>query len=293
MKNVFLLICLFSFITSISQKIPEDFLKTVGFIYRLDSLGNHKLHGTGFYVCIEDSTENSGKVSGYMVTAKHILKYKEKDLDELYIRLNRNDSLAETRRLPLRRSGLKKNVFTHRDSTVDIAVIQSAPKPEDFDYKCLSETFLTDKNDVVNMNIGPGTKIFFTGLFNRFDGNKRIYPMTRFGRVSMLPEERIPWIGEMTELYLFETFSFGGNSGSPVYFDIAESQSVGTYVVGGPSVRFAGVMLGYFGNGREIGFVETKSTPVSYQNTGIAAIAPSYLLKEILYSDELKSIRGY
>ena len=46
-------------------------------------------------------------------------------------------------------------------------------------------------------------------------------------------------------------------------------------------------MKGYFGEKSPISVIETKQTIVSNRNVGIAAVVPSYLLQEILYSAEL------
>lgn len=51
-------------------------------------------------------------------------------------------------------------------------------------------------------------------------GEHRNNPIVRFGRVALLPEDKIPWqengkSAESVELYLLETQSYGGNSGSP------------------------------------------------------------------------------
>jgi hypothetical protein len=39
--------------------------------------------------------------------------------------------------------------------------------------------------------------------------------------------------------------------------------------------------------------VETKKTPISLSNMGIAAVVPGYKLHELLFSEELKWERGF
>jgi hypothetical protein len=55
----------------------------------------------------------------------------------------------------------------------------------------------------------------------------------------------------------------------------------------------AGIMKGFFNNPSPIGFAQTptEAIPFSTQNIGIAAITPSFLLHDILFSTELKKFR--
>jgi hypothetical protein len=115
----------------------------------------------------------------------------------------------------------------------------------------------------------------------------------------MLPEDRIRWQSdpaiapEFVELYLLETMSFGGNSGSPVFFTQGADRQPGSIIIGPPEITLAGVMRGNFNETRPGGFIQTPNAvlPVFGQNVGIAAVTPAHLLHEILYSEELKKLR--
>ena len=52
-------------------------------------------------------------------------------------------------------------------------------------------------------------------------------------------------------------------------------------------------MQGTFQDAQEIKVIETKQTPISVANMGIAAIVPAYKVHELLFSDELKQKRGF
>jgi hypothetical protein len=66
--------------------------------------------------------------------------------------------------------------------------------------------------------IGIGDEIAIIGLFTRFSGKGRHFPIARIGNLAMLPTERIPVGGfAPMEAYLAEGRSIGGLSGSPVY----------------------------------------------------------------------------
>ena len=103
--------------------------------------------------------------------------------------------------------------------------------------------------------------------------------------------ERISWNGVKTELYLVESGSYGGNSGSPVFFYLGADRSPGGITVGPPELYLAGVMKGAFQEGRPIRAVPTSDTPISVANIGIAAVVPASKLREILYGAELKRTR--
>jgi hypothetical protein len=115
----------------------------------------------------------------------------------------------------------------------------------------------------------------------------------------MLPEDRIAWQEnnqppQLVELYLLETQSYGGNSGSPVFFSFGADRTPGSIVIGPPVLKLAGIMRGSFNESRAIGFVQPAAgppIPVSSQNIGIAAVTPAHLLYEILFSDGLKKQR--
>jgi hypothetical protein len=79
-------------------------------------------------------------------------------------------------------------------------------------------------------------------------------------------------------LYLLETQSYGGNSGSPVFFYLGHDRFPGQLVVGPSEIWLAGVMRGTFLNGSPIQFLQspTATIPFSTQNIGIAAVTPSF-----------------
>ena len=84
-----------------------------------------------------------------------------------------------------------------------------------------------------------------------------------------------------------ETYTFGGNSGSPVFFHFNQQRNPND-----TGYLLAGVMKGYFQNWAEAMVIETKVTAISPQNVGIAAVIPAHYLYEILYSEELKKNRA-
>jgi hypothetical protein len=112
--------------------------------------------------------------------------------------------------------------------------------------------------------------------------------------MALMTEEKVLWDkNQMVELYLIESASYAGNSGSPVFLFLGPERTAGKFILGGRIIKLAGVMQGYFGEHAPIEFVETANTPVARQSVGIAAVVPAYKLKEILFSDAAKVQRGF
>lgn len=104
------------------------------------------------------------------------------------------------------------------------------------------------------------------------------------------------WNGCYRNLYLLETTTYWGNSGSPVYFALQRRpKPIPNGIVLGTETYFklAGIINGFFGQYVPGAIVETKMTPFEMVNFGIAAVTPAYLLRDILYSEELKRQRGF
>src|ERR1700722_12525700 len=181
--------------------IPPDIKKVVTFILLSDVQGNLQrdartnapvANGTGFFAAVKDEPTGSG-IYGYLVTAKHVLQTPQGTFfNRIYLRLNKNSGDVEYIPLDLTQSGMK-NVFIHPDPTVDIAVVPVIPRQDVFDFKVLPEEMLTTQESFPKLQIGEGSDVFFAGLLVQFYGEHRNFPVVRFGRVAMLPDERIPW----------------------------------------------------------------------------------------------------
>jgi hypothetical protein len=287
---------------------PREIAKVVSFIFLSNDRGEPRIdpntnapipNGTGFFVLVEN--ENGPGVYGYLVTAKHVL------LDErgqffrrVFVRVNSKENGSVLIAADLIANGQTQNIYTHADPTVDIAVIPALPDQAKFDFLALPSSMIRSKEEFQKSTIAPGSDVFFAGLFTSHYGDRANAPIFRFGRVAMLPTERIRWQTdaakppEFIEAYLLETMSFGGNSGSPVFFSQGADRESGRIIIGAPEITLAGVMRGNFNEARIGAFIQTPNavSPVFAQNIGIAAVTPAYLLREILYSEKLKKARA-
>jgi len=285
---------------------PPNIAKTVSFIFLADENGNPKINpdtagpmanGTGFFVLVANETGPGGW--GYLVTAKHVLKNEKGEFyKRVYLRINTKSGDAQFVALDLIVTGEKRNVYLHNDPSVDIAVIPAWPPETIFDVLGISNTMIKDSEEFKKTTIVEGSDVFFVGLFVPHFGDKKNTPIFRFGRVAMMTDDKFLWQepgkpAELTQLYLLETMSFGGNSGSPVFFSQGlDREPVKIYT--GTDIFLAGVMRGNFNEPRAGTFIQTPNNvlPVFAQNIGVAAVTPAFLLHDILFSEELKAQRA-
>lgn len=301
------LLTLFLFVTLLSDNavcatVPQRVVKTVVFIYRSQNGAPGQPDGTGFLVAVPIPSQPDRSWL-YLVTASHVLHTDSNNLSsatypELFVRINKKSEGSQIFRLPIVTSGDNQTAFFDPDPSVDVAVIPIAlPNPDQFDIAVLPEDMLTTPADLKKYNIGVGTDMFFTGMFTPFLGQTRNYPIVRFGKLAMIPDEKIPIGNLKIDAYLVETFSFGGNSGSPVFFYPSPDNTPGALTIGSPTIKVAGVMKGFFGDIEPIMMAQTasangNSVPVSKENSGIAIVVPADHIRKILDSEPLISKRN-
>jgi hypothetical protein len=277
---------------AMAMHVPSDIKDLVVFVYVKDTAGNARPAGTAFFVGVpvEGNPERSFV---YIVTAKHVLTRGDGGpfLQEVYVRLDKRDGGTDLVAVPLTTSGNKRTVFVHSDSNVDLAVIPAVPSQERYQYRILPVEMIPEQKHLSARGIAEGTEVFFAGLFTPHVGQQQSYPIVRFGHVSLLSDEKISWNGKMLELYLVETGTYGGNSGSPVFFYQGADRTPGVLTVGSPKLTLAGVMKGAFEKGSPIKVVSTGAVPYSLSNLGIAAVIPGFQIREILFGEQLKQRR--
>ncbi len=294
-----ILFLLKAYILAAMPPIPADIKKVVTFIYVSDKYLSGKSdalipNGTGFFIGVKDP-KHSSVSAVYLVTAKHVLQGNDKAFfPKVTIRLNKKIGSADAIDVPLITQGKNKDIFIHNDATVELAVIPVLPNPNIYDFQVLPEEFITSKSDFESLKIQEGSEVFFTGLFLPYPGVFRNYPIIRFGRVALITNEKIQMGDQKMDLYLIESSSFGGNSGSPVFFYFEPVSPPGTVILGAPPVfKLAGVVLGFFGQSQPLQIVETSKIVTSVSNIGISAVVPSYKLHDILFGGELKKLRKF
>lgn len=273
---------------SLSKDNINQIKRCIAFIFRKNHEEKWAASGTGFFIGVKN--EADPKLSAiYFVTAKHVIFTKNVLAPSLAIRLNHLSADAQLIELKLK----LEDVITHDDPDVDIAVVKCLPNSKLFDVLWLSQDLICDLSTIEKHGIGEGDEVFFVGLFTGHIGKKRNQPIIRFGRIALMTDEKIEWKmqkdepAKLMDLYLLECSSFGGNSGSPVFFFLNPLRGGRLELGGNPQVFLGGIMTGTFLDGSEIQVIETQKVAISYQNVGIAAVTPAYKLHEILFSKKL------
>jgi len=274
-----------------------DFGSTVLFI--VDE-GGHPC-GTGFFVAAK-IPEDTSVYFPVLVTARHVLmKDCETLKDTIYLRANMKGEGIGLIRYPLKIEG-RRTFFTHpTDKQVDIAVIPMVPDTSRYKFTSFSEEMVMTRKTISEEEIHPGDEVVFCGMFPSFMGMLRNNPIYRFGRISVMPEEKINLYDNKckttspSDLYLVECFAFGGNSGSPLLIHLGFLRRK-EIKVGEPLIDryfIGGVVCGYFPEYNLLDTLQLRQTSTkttaSTENTGIAYVTPSYKLSEILQGDELLS----
>ncbi len=271
----------------------NEIKKSVSFIFIKNDQGLWIPNGTGFFVGVKNE-QNPLNFNIYFVTAKHVLQDKEgKYLIEIALRLNTKDGGSQL--IPIDLKNIK--ISEHKDGDTDIAIFDCLPDQNVFDFKYIPNELIASSEIVEKNEIAEGDDVFFAGLFTSYVGQKRNQPIIRFGKVSLMPDEKIEWKEKnkpvkLLDLYLLECQSFGGNSGSPVFFQLNPMRKPGQLSLGGPIIFLAGLMTGSFINGNEVQITDSVTKMISLQNIGIAAVTPAYKLHEILFSEEMVKLRN-
>jgi len=293
--------------TAIAAPIPSPEIKqVVAFVFvqadkvgRWDNKANWRPHGTAFFVSVGDP-KIPGRIFVYLVTAKHVLQYQpepqnralKKWFPTIQLRINTAAGESDFVSASIVPEGETKTVFLHEEDTnVDIAVIPVGSLDEKrFEFKVLPDDMITTKTGFRDLQITEGSEIFFTGLFTPHIGTRRNYPVVRFGKVALITDEKIKFADDLeANLYLVDTGSYAGNSGSPVYFYLGADRRAGAINLGPPIIKLAGVMSGTFQDVQPLRLIENAqiAVPASVSNMGIAAVVPAYKLHEILFGKEL------
>lgn len=270
--------------------IPLDIKRIVAFIYYPTNTTNAAADGTGFLVGVV--SKNTNKTFSYLVTAKHVVRPTTNSwLPLIFARVNCLDGSSQMIPIRLVTTGRDKNVFIHDDPSVDIAIIPFLPDPKRFDFKLMSIDFITTDSDFKDLDIHEGSDVFFTGMFVQHLGEMRNTPITRFGKVALITDEKIDWVFGKTDMYLMEVYVYGGYSGSPVFFQIGAERH-GMVTFGGPNIKLAGVVSGHYNDIQPIETVSVSTNQYVTANLGICGIVPSYKIRDVLLSKELQHQRG-
>lgn len=177
--------------------------------------------GSGFFVGLRDASVpvTPGKVVAwrFLVTAGHVLK----ERNSIVIRLNRASPASGFVCFPviLVRDGQSKTVYTLKgEDAADVVAVEIPALPE-ADPVTFSASMLMDPEAMKKNDVKVGTNVFTVGYFLGYAGQKQNYPITKFGKISILTPERWyfnPDWQRNEEAYVVEMQNTPGLSGAPV-----------------------------------------------------------------------------
>ena len=284
--------------------IPPEVTSVVTFIYVSETPDPGKegaptpestaaANGTGFFVNVVDPS-NPHRAVTYLVTARHVLfnDQAKRWYRHFFVRLNVKGGGVRLVKLPLKFDGDGRNVFTHNDPSVDLAIIPCFLSSDVYDVRALPSSMVTTKARFKELNIRQGDEVFFAGLFSYYVGIARNYPIVRYGRVALVTDEPLIFAGKVVSAYLVDSPAFGGNSGSPLFFYLGGDREPDKLMIGA-SLLLAGVVMGTYLDLQPLATAETAAAASSRSSMGISAITPAFQLHDILFSDDLQTRRGF
>lgn len=244
--------------------------------------------GTGFFVGVPIKD----KIAVYLVTARHVLERSPDNYHEkIYLRLNKKDGTAEFEEVILK----DIKIHTHSDKSIDIAIFFCGPSQEEYDFTYLEEALFATNEVIENRAIAEGDEVFFEGLFSKYSGRQKNEPILRFGKVSLMTNEKIEVDdGQrpkyLAHLYLFECQSLGGFSGAPVFYVLSPFRYNHFDKIKSPKaqiVYLAGIMKGHYNQIT----TEMNDTKIRELHEGIAMVTPCHYLKEIVNGESATNER--
>jgi hypothetical protein len=249
--------------------------------------------GTGFFAFYPDERVGKNRGFAYLVTNRHVAQcWDEKDqpMQVMSIALRMNFADGGSRVIYLNQNG---NIpwLLPTDDSVDLAIFPLALDQKMIEYLPIpTSVFVTDEL-IASREINEGARIVFSGFFVQFQGEHRMQPIVREGIIAMMPDEKlVNTTGKLGKVFLGDVHIFGGNSGSPVFVDLAGVQ--GGSIIAGEDYRLLGVVSGYFYEDEELSLkAATTLKGKAHANSGIAIIVPASALKDLIDDPRLQQKR--
>jgi hypothetical protein len=276
------------------MRVPDLVLNCIGYLGHAspDVTGsNFTPFATAFFVTVKSGVQYGGKY-WYVVTAKHAIDRLTRDWPYLATNVRGEDRVLLDAFVP---EGGRHWYYHPTDKTADVAVTQLSSAP-DLDLLPIPCSMFLPRPKLVQYGIGVGDEVFYPGLFEHVagvEGEGRITPIVRTGAIAMFPREQVQVdIGDgrshYMDVYLVESRSIGGLSGSPVF--VRE-----TATTCGKNCREARVLLHGVSHfhllGLMTGHFDLTLDPPKI-NTGIAFVTPAEKILETLDQPDLLAVRG-
>jgi hypothetical protein len=245
--------------------------------------------GTVFFVYYPDARMGADRGFGYLVTAKHVLKDADgRYFKEISVRVNLKEpgdhgNTEMIAGIPVSDGGQNLTWFHDPDEAVDVAAIPFSLDQNKYDYKTIPVEMFADETVLREFRVGEGDSVYFIGLMAQYYGESKNYPVVRRGTLALMTEEKIDTPTGRQNAYIAELVSWPGNSGSPVFLNLAGLRE-GSLALGS-HFRFLGLLSGGFLN-RVPGTILDAAQVVfgDGANIGISFVVPGGKLKAVLES---------
>jgi hypothetical protein len=255
--------------------------------------------GTGFVVVIPTLPVPAGEEGkdfgfGYLVTNRHVVQPGIEDGKPCHVLnyfalLNRKGD--STQNAPHAESVKVTGASWHfsTDESVDLAVIPFSPPTEVYDFQRIPIDWFATQEMVDKRLVVEGDPVLFSGLFiQAFANVHTLEPIVRSGTLAMVPNGLMETtLHKLGRIYLAEAHSFGGNSGSPVFIDIAKFTSPIGF-----SYKLLGVISGEVLESADfVMHVTTSYTTTVGANSDVSIVVPATEIKNILDDPSLQTER--
>jgi hypothetical protein len=263
-------------------RIPDGFLDCVVYLYLSEDEANDGsgIGGSGFLAGVISSDVPTPFWFLYVVTAKHVVME-----GSLFVRMTTQEGekhIYET---------ADNDWICHPDGD-DVAVCLVSLDPKKFRFSFIPINDFLRPEQIPISDIGIGDEAFIVGRFINHEGKQRNTPTARTGIISQMPIEPIHIRGIDQECFLVEARSFGGFSGSPVFWRVlpfSGTRKIPNWKHGQIGPPLLGIEVGYVLDWAEV--CDSAGRPIMYRgapaqqvqiNTGMMIVVPAWRLVKFL-----------
>jgi hypothetical protein len=263
-------------------RIPDGFLDCVVYLYPSEDDANEGsgIGGSGFLAGVISDDVPQPFWFLYVVTAKHVVSH-----GSLFVRMTTTDG--------------KKHVHETKDGDWvchpdgdDVAVSVISFDPKKFRFSFIPVNDFLREEQIAKSDIGIGDEAFVLGRFINHEGKQRNSPTARTGIISQMPIEPIHMREIDQECFLVEARSFGGYSGSPVFWRVlpfSGMRKIPNWRHGQIGPLLLGIEVGYIYDWSEV--CDSAGRPIMHGgsvaqkvqiNTGMMIVIPAWRLVKLL-----------
>lgn len=272
----------------VDVRINELVRKSVCFLGIIGDNGDFAPYGTGFFVGLDQA----GHRFFYLITAKHVLEDMRETGRTQAVRLNLvagGSTIGDVSAIDWK--------YHATDEKCDVAVTAFSIWPEKFDFRATGlhdgdgfrSGLLTEKY-IEDNDVGAGDEVYLAGLLTSHIGTERNIPIVRIGNIAAMPDEPIFLNDKFghQRVYLIESRSIGGLSGSPVFLHTPPIRVVDTepqFTTGHQREYLLGVLIGLFETTPHqdiISKYDKQAGALLAINAGIAIVMPIQVAIDII-----------